>query len=81
MMEGVVPYCRVKVAERSESVGKATEAAMLCMKPSVCPISCAMMYSRVDATILSGMEAVRAAGSSCAVCTNRQLSMVLMTSL
>ena len=81
MMEGVVPYCCVKVADRSESVGNAAEAPMLWGKPSVCPTSCAMIYSSVEAIKLSGMVAARAAGSRCAVCTKRQLLMVFTTSL
>ena len=76
-----MPCLRVNVGERNESVGMAADAAMLCIKPKVCPTSCAMMYSNVCSTMLSGICAARAAGSNCAVCTSRQLSMVFTTSL
>lgn len=48
MIEGVMPYLRVKAAERSESVGNADEAAMLCISPRQWPASCAATPLRVS---------------------------------
>ena len=81
MIEAVVPYCWVNETERKESVGMAAEAAMLCINPNVCPISWAMIYSKVSDTMSSGMRATRARGSICEVWTKRQSSIVFTTSL
>ena len=39
MIESVVPTLCVKEGERNESVGIAADAAILCINPSVWPIS------------------------------------------
>jgi hypothetical protein len=64
MIEGVVPCTAVKEGERSESIEYAADAAMLCMKPRVWPISCAMTYlSDLDISV-SGSFIARTRGST-----------------
>lgn len=81
MIEGVMPYLRVKAAERSESVGNADEAAMLCISPRQWPASCAATPLRVSISSSSGMSAVRTRSSTCAVCKKRQAAASRITSL
>ena len=67
--------------ERKESTGKAEEAPMLCIKPNVCPISCAITYIMDSSTTSWGIFFVRTRSSTWAVCTKRQLLINLMISL
>ena len=76
-----MPYLRVKAAERSESVGNADEATMLCISPRQWPASCAATPLRVSISSSSGMSAVRTRSSTCAVCKKRQAAASRITSL
>ena len=81
MIEGVVPYRCVKVALRSESTGKASDAAMLCIRPRQWPISCARMYSSDSWNTSSGNSLPRTRSSTCEVCTKRHVLARRTTSL
>ena len=81
MIEGVVPCFCVNEALRSESTGNALEAAMLCIRPSVCPISWVRMYSSVSWKTSSESSLPRTRSSTCEVCTKRHVLASRTTSL
>ena len=76
-----MPCCCVNDALRSESTGKALDAAMLCISPRQCPTSWARMYSSDSWNTSSGSSLPRTRSSTCAVCTKRQLAASFTTSL
>ena len=81
MIEAVVPWIAVKEGLRRESTGMAALPAMLWSKPNVWPISWETAYTRASCSTSSGIFLVRTRGSTCAVCTKRQLFRRRTTSL